>query len=131
MNSETFISWKSLNLQEYHPMKIMKKSLNSSLIYDAKKMKKMPFLIVERTLFLMYFKFMHEFRSFHFMEIIKFYGLSRHENHWKCMKISSWKKVKFYENHGMRRMKKSFLFRFGSTTDSNTVVEPNENKNLI
>jgi hypothetical protein len=55
-------------------------------------MKKMPFLIVKRTLFLMYFKFMHEFRNFHFMKIIKFTGILRHKN------------------HGMRRMKKNYFF---------------------
>jgi hypothetical protein len=44
-------------------------------------MKKMPFLIVKRTLFLMYFKFIDEFRNFHLVKIIKFTGILRHENH--------------------------------------------------
>jgi hypothetical protein len=50
-------------------------------------MKKMPFLIVKRTLSCMYFKFMREFRNFHFVKIIKFTRITCHENHAKIIKL--------------------------------------------
>jgi hypothetical protein len=55
-------------------------------------MKKMPFLIVKRILFLMYFKFMDEFRNCHLVKIIKFTRILRHEN------------------YGMRSMEKNSFF---------------------
>jgi hypothetical protein len=91
-------------------MTIMEKKSNTYFFCGAKVMKKMPFLIVKRTLFLMYFKRMHEIGKFHLMKIIKFTRKSCHENHEKNIKNMSFLSCKNNEKNAISNREMDVIF---------------------